>query len=154
MCALVIRAGFVGSCVLQEDSLQYKGFDWSLLKSEHCFGLFWSLSKCIIYNAVTWMCIFLVCELVVIIIINPLTVRVVGAPQIILQPIFSIFPCSPRPSGTCQLQACPFPDVVFPPLPLSALSSGHQVMWESEVKAESWSLALTWLTAEYCRYLN
>ena len=122
MCALVIRAGFVGSCVLQEDSLQYKGFDWSLLKSEHCFGLFWSLSKCIIYNAVTWMCIFLVCELVVIIIINPLTVRVVGAPQIILQPIFSIFPCSPRPSGTCQLQACPFPDVVFPPLPLSALS--------------------------------
>ena len=37
----------------------------------------------------------------IIIIINPLTARVVGAPQIILQPVFSIFPCSPLPSGTC-----------------------------------------------------
>ena len=36
-----------------------------------------------------------------IIIINPLTARVVGAPQMILQPVFSIFPCSPLPSGTC-----------------------------------------------------
>ena len=58
-----------------------------------------------------------------IIIINPLTVRVVGAPQMIFQPAFSIFPCSPLPSGTGELQACSFPDVVFPPLPLSALSS-------------------------------
>ena len=36
----------------------------------------------------------------IIIIINPLTVRVVGVPQMILQPVFSIFPCSPLPSGT------------------------------------------------------
>ena len=36
----------------------------------------------------------------VIIIIYPLTARVVGAPQIISQPVFSIFPCSPLPSGT------------------------------------------------------
>ena len=35
-------------------------------------------------------------------------------------PVFSIFPCSPLPSGTWRT---PFPDVVFPPLPLSALSS-------------------------------
>ena len=48
--------------------------------------------------------------------IYPLTARVVGAPQMISQPISSIFPCSPLTSGT-------FPDVVFPPLPLSALSS-------------------------------
>ena len=54
--------------------------------------------------------------------INPLTARVVGAPQMILQPIFSIFPRSPLPSGTCRIQASLFPDVVFPPLPLSALS--------------------------------
>ena len=27
------------------------------------------------------------------------------------------------PLGLAELQACPFPDVVFPPLPLSALSS-------------------------------
>ena len=40
--------------------------------------------------------------LIIIIVINPLIVRVVGAPQMILQPVFSTFPCSPLPSGTCQ----------------------------------------------------
>ena len=40
--------------------------------------------------------------IIMIIIINPLNVRVVGAPQMILQPVFSIFPCSPLPSGTCR----------------------------------------------------
>ena len=35
-----------------------------------------------------------------IIIICPLTARVVRAPQMISQPVFSIFPCSPLPSGT------------------------------------------------------
>ena len=56
--------------------------------------------------------------------IYPLMVRVVGAPQMILQPVTSIFPCSPHtPLGLGKLQACPFPDVVFPPLPLSAVSS-------------------------------
>ena len=58
-----------------------------------------------------------------IIIINPLTARVVGAPQIILQTIFSIFPVFHCPLGLAELQACPFPDDVFPPLPLSTLSS-------------------------------
>ena len=58
-----------------------------------------------------------------IIIINPLTARVDGAPQMILQPGFSIFPVLHCPLGLAELQACPFPDVVFPPLPLSALSS-------------------------------
>ena len=39
----------------------------------------------------------------IIIIINPLTARVVGAPQMILQPVFSIFsPCSPLLTGTCR----------------------------------------------------
>ena len=33
-----------------------------------------------------------------IIIIYPVTTKVVGAPQIILQPVSSIFPCSPLPS--------------------------------------------------------
>ena len=37
-----------------------------------------------------------------IIIINPLTARVIGAPLMISQPVFFIFPCSPLPSGTCQ----------------------------------------------------
>ena len=60
---------------------------------------------------------------IIIIIINPLTARVVGAPQMILQPVFSKFPVLHCPLGLAELQACPFPDVVFPPLPLSALSS-------------------------------
>ena len=42
---------------------------------------------------------------------------------IVIIPVSSIFPYSPLPSGTWQLQACPFPDVVFPLLPQSALSS-------------------------------
>ena len=63
---------------------------------------------------------------VIIIIIYSLTPRVVGARQMISQPVSWNFPCSPLPSGTWwtpELQACPFPDVVFPPFPLSALSS-------------------------------
>ena len=59
----------------------------------------------------------------IIIITNPLTARAVGAPQMILQPVFSIFSCSSLPSGTCRTPACPFPDVVFPPPPPSALFS-------------------------------
>ena len=39
---------------------------------------------------------------IIIIIIYPLTARVVGAPHMILQQVFSIFPCSPLPSGTCR----------------------------------------------------
>ena len=31
-----------------------------------------------------------------------LNARVVGAPQMISQPVFSIFPCSPLPFGTCR----------------------------------------------------
>ena len=42
---------------------------------------------------------------IIIIIINPLTARVDGAPQIILQPVFSIIPCSPQ-----------FPPFFFPVL--------------------------------------
>ena len=61
----------------------------------------------------------------IVIIICPLTARVVGAPQMISQPVSSIFPCSPLPSEIGELQACPFPDVVYPPLPLSALSSSR-----------------------------
>ena len=37
---------------------------------------------------------------IIIIIINPSTARAVVALQMIFQPVFSIFPCSPQPSGT------------------------------------------------------
>ena len=40
--------------------------------------------------------------IITIIIIYPLTTRVVGAPQMIFQPLFSMFHCSPLPSGTCR----------------------------------------------------
>ena len=49
-----------------------------------------------------WLPGYFVLAFIIIIIINPLTARVVGAPQMILQPVFSIFPCSPLPSGTCR----------------------------------------------------
>ena len=45
----------------------------------------------------------------IIIIIYPLTTRVIWAPQMILQPHFSIFPCSPLPSGTCWTQGLSIP---------------------------------------------
>ena len=45
----------------------------------------------------------------IIIIINSLTARVVGAPQMILQPVFSIFPCSPLPSWTCRTPGLSIP---------------------------------------------
>ena len=50
-------------------------------------------------------------ERIIIIIINPLTTKVVGAPQI-LRPVFSIFPVLHCPLGLAELQACPFPAVV------------------------------------------
>ena len=46
--------------------------------------------------------LFTIIIIIIIIIINSLTARVVGAPQMILQPVFSIYPCSPLPSGTCR----------------------------------------------------
>ena len=41
--------------------------------------------------------------------ICPLTARVVGAPQIISQPVSSIFPCSPLPSGTWRTPGLSIP---------------------------------------------
>ena len=47
--------------------------------------------------------------IIIIIIINPFTARVVGELQMILQPVFSIFPCSPLPSGTCRTPGLSIP---------------------------------------------
>ena len=65
---------------------------------------------------------FIVIWLIIIIIINFLTARVVGAPQIILQPVFSIFSCSPLPSGTCRTPGLSFSWCCLP-TSSSALSS-------------------------------
>ena len=52
--------------------------------------------------------------IVIIIIISSLTARVVGAPQMILKPVFSIFPCSPLPSGTCRTPGLSIPWCCLP----------------------------------------
>ena len=46
---------------------------------------------------------------IIIIIIYSLTARVVRAPQMISQPVFSVFPCSPLPSGTCRTPGLSIP---------------------------------------------
>ena len=85
--------------------------------------IFWSLSVKPVYFP-TIGTVFSYMPRAFIIIINPLTARVVGAPQMILQPVFFLFfPVFHCPLGLAELHAYPFPDVVFPPLPLSALSS-------------------------------
>ena len=68
-------------------------------------------------------CVFLLCISYFIFIINPLMVRVAGAPLMISQPVSSILPVLRCPLGLHGLQACPFPVAVFPHLILSALSS-------------------------------
>ena len=52
--------------------------------------------------------------IIIIIIINPLTARVVWAPQMILQPVFSICPCSPLPFGTCRTPGLSIPWCCLP----------------------------------------
>ena len=69
-------------------------------------------------------CIIII--IVIIIIIYPSTKRVVGAPQIISQPVSSIFPCSPLPSGTWRtpglsILLCCLPTFCLPCLLLVSL---------------------------------
>ena len=47
--------------------------------------------------------------IIIIIIICPLTAEVVGAPRMISQPVSSIFPCSPLPSGTWRTPGLSIP---------------------------------------------
>ena len=60
---------------------------------------------------------------ILLLIIHLLTARVVGAPQIICNQFSQFSPVLHCLLGLGELQVCPFPDVVFPPLLLSALSS-------------------------------
>ena len=59
----------------------------------------------------TW---FMLRYLPFIIIIYPLIARVVGAPQMISQPVSSIFPCSPLPCGTWQTPGLSIPWCCLP----------------------------------------
>ena len=53
-------------------------------------------------------------HVIIIIIINSLTARIVGAPQMILQLVFSIFPFSPLPTGTCRTPGLSIPWCCLP----------------------------------------
>ena len=85
------------------------------------------------------------------------------------KPVSSIFLCSPLPYGTWRTTGCPFPDTVFPPLLMSALSSPFccalQVVlarpneWETYpchcslhlfmmVRRSSWGLIACWILAQ------
>ena len=56
---------------------------------------------------------------------NPSTASAVGAPQMTLQPLFSIcLPVLHCPLGLVELQACPFPNVVSP-----SLQGSGPVLW-------------------------
>ena len=46
--------------------------------------------------------------------IYPLIARVIGAPQMISQPVSSIFPCSPLPSGTWRTPGLSIPSCYLP----------------------------------------
>ena len=90
----------------------------------HSLGLYFWLPPSLLVS----MCVLTCCKWEVvdtgyfctyIIIIYPLTARVIGAPQMNLQPIFSIFPSSPLPSGTCRTQGLSIPWCCFPHLSLS-----------------------------------
>ena len=75
----------------------------------------------LVHTFVIRTCAFIII-IIIIIIISPLTTRVVGAPQMISQPVSSFFLVFHCPLGLAELWACPFPDVVFLSL-MSALSS-------------------------------
>ena len=63
----------------------------------------------IIIVVVVIIIVVVVVVVVIIIIIYPLTARVVEAPQMISQQVFSIFPCSPLPSGTLRTPGLSIP---------------------------------------------
>ena len=55
--------------------------------------------------------------------LSPLTLEVVGAPQMMLQQYLSILPCLPLPSGISKPHSRLFLDVTFPSLLLSSSPS-------------------------------
>ena len=65
--------------------------------------------------------------------IYPLTMRFVWAPQMILQPVSYIFPCSPLPSGTCRT-----PGLSIPWCCLPTSSSVHLVFFPLSLCLARW----------------
>ena len=87
----------------------------SLLVKEHVFvSLYAQKRTCVhTYNIQQRTYVHIII-MIITIIIYPLTMRIVGAPQMISQAVSSIFPCSPLPSGTWQNPGLPIPWCCLP----------------------------------------
>ena len=71
--------------------------------------------------------IIIIIIVVVVIIIYPLTTGVVWAPQMILHPVSSIFPCSPLPYGTWRTQGLSIPWCCLPTMSHRNPISEHKI---------------------------
>ena len=91
---------------------------------------------------------------IIIIITYHLTASVVGSPQMISQPVSPFFPVLHCPLGLAELQACPFPGVVFPPVRLFTIvrrsSCGPIACWI--LARTSW--LVKWSLYEMCSILR
>ena len=108
---------------IQKNKTKIVVYSWSLtaINKHASFHLIREEQKCSV--KIVWHCCDLEVqsrslEVVIIIIIYPLTVRVVEVPQMISQPVSTIFPSSPLPSGTWQTPGmsipwCCLPEVVW-----------------------------------------
>ena len=100
-------------------STEEKGELSCWVRLSYCYRLFyWQLRP---RALPLWLCslqnfiiIIIIVIIIIIIIINPLTARVVRAPQMIFQPVFPICPCSPLPSGTCWTPGLSIPWCCLP----------------------------------------
>ena len=98
-------------CNISIFSLNSQGTDISRLHIVTVTFADWTINK---RPRSAWDCCFNWCDTIIIIIIYRLTARVVGAPQMISQPVSSIFPCSPLPSGTCRTPGLSIPWCCLP----------------------------------------
>ena len=87
---------------------------------------------------------------VIIIIINPLTARVVGAPQMILQTVLSIFPCSPLPSGTCRTPGLSIPCMNI----LAKEEVIRMALWRSKEVQRRWVWSSQCRLSSFLSYLR
>ena len=116
----------INLCITTDIRYYILGFkSWILRKTNQKIHEYWLTIHCVVnafgfihiitmcHHVCVLLCLCVYCMIrvrvrvrglgfIIIIIINPLTARVVGAPQMILQPVVSIFPYSPLPSGTCR----------------------------------------------------
>ena len=85
--------------------VKWRKFTWM---NRECRYLKIKITGCII------IIIIITIITIITIIIKTLTARVVGAPHMILQPVFSFYPCSPLPFGTCRTQGLSIPWCCLP----------------------------------------